>query len=165
MIYREASEFQNIYMTSWPYHIDTISLSESISFLRISMQILWALVAHRLGWLIAPTATAATAAPSVLTWSDTSYILFIHTQHIYTHLFIFVIIFMRHHGINKSVWSVHFLKNLCRLPVSQRFCMSHMYVICVCVMFACVWTQCDKLHVQNKVYPFQEVQDKGLSWV
>ena len=32
--------------------------------------------------------------------------------------------------------------------------------VCVCEMFVRVWTQCDKLYVQNRVYLFEEVQKK-----
>ena len=133
MIYREASEFQNIYMTSCPYHINTISLSESISFLPD-------LYANSMGLGCTPPGVAhrpnrngcdSGAFRVDMEWYIL-HLIYTYTTHIYIYIYMHTFSYLSS-WINKSVWSVHFFKkHLCRLQLSQGFCMSRMYVICVC---------------------------------
>lgn len=139
---------QNFRISMW-HHVHTIFIPypflNPYHFCRISTQILWALVAHRLGWLVAPTATAATAAPEKQCWNPCWHgviILFIHTQHMYIHIC---------HHLHAASWNKHvrlictlfFQKNLCRLPLSQGFCISRMYVISV-------WYVCMRVIVREE---------------
>lgn len=131
MIYREASEFQNIYMTSCPYHINTISLSESISFLPD-------LYANSMGLGCTPPGVAhrpnrngcdSGAFRVDMEWYIL-HLIYTYTTHIYiyAHLFIFVI-------MNKQVRMICTLFK--KTSMSSSTISGILYVAYVCHL--CVW--------------------------
>ena len=153
-------KIQSIKMTSYPYNINTMSLSYPYHFSPISMQILWALVAHRLGWLIAPTATAATAAPSTMLASVLTWVIHpIHTHNKYSH-------YICHH-LNAASWNKKVLL-ICTLKFYLAYqylrdfvCRVCMFSVCVCVRDVCV-TNCTCRIESTFLKKFKK---KGLSWV
>lgn len=79
-------------------------------------------------------------------WHGVIHLIFTYTKHtyIYIHLFILVIIFMRHHGINMSVWSVHFSfkKSMSFTTISGILYVAYVCHLCVRCLRACGHSTC-----------------------